>query len=52
MPAPTETLNLPASVRNLNIGLFIPRCIDLFYPKVGIATLELLESFGLNVGFP
>ena len=27
----------------LKIGLFIPCYIDLIYPEVGIATLELLE---------
>lgn len=37
---------------NTRIGLFIPCYIDLIYPEVGIATLQLLERFGLNVGFP
>jgi len=37
---------------NMRIGLFIPCYIDLIYPEVGIATLELLERFGLNVGYP
>jgi len=27
----------------MRIGLFIPCYIDAFFPKVGIATLELLE---------
>jgi L-lactate dehydrogenase complex protein LldE len=35
----------------MKIGLFVPCYIDLIYPKVGIATLELLERFGLNVGY-
>jgi Fe-S oxidoreductase len=30
----------------------MPCYIDLIYPKVGIATLELLERFGLNVKYP
>jgi len=37
---------------NMRIGLFIPCYIDLIYPEVGIATLQLLERFGLNVGYP
>jgi L-lactate dehydrogenase complex protein LldE len=34
------------------IGLFIPCYIDLFYPRVGIATLELLEKLGQDVRYP
>jgi len=34
------------------IGLFIPCYIDLFYPHVGIATLELLQKLGCVVGYP
>jgi L-lactate dehydrogenase complex protein LldE len=41
----------PASARDLKLGLFMPCYIDLIYPKVGIATLELLERFGLNVEY-
>src|SRR5580698_7445255 len=49
---PVEQEN-PAKPRKLGkIGLFIPCYIDMIYPEVGIATLELLERFGLNVGFP
>jgi L-lactate dehydrogenase complex protein LldE len=36
----------------VKIGLFIPCYIDQFYPQVAIATLELLEKFGCNVGYP
>ncbi len=36
----------------MRIGLFIPCYIDQFYPQVGLATLELLESHGLQVEFP
>ncbi len=36
----------------MKIGLFIPCYINQFYPKVGIATLELLEKFDLNVKYP
>ncbi len=37
---------------SLHIGLFIPCYVDQFYPKVGIATLELLEKFGCRVSYP
>ena len=33
----------------MRVGLFIPCFIDAFFPEVGIATLELLERFDLNV---
>ena len=36
----------------MRIGLFIPCYIDAFFPKVGIATLELLERFGHESGLP
>jgi L-lactate dehydrogenase complex protein LldE len=36
----------------MRIGLFIPCFIDAFAPEVGIATLELLERFGLEVVYP
>jgi len=36
----------------MKVGLFIPCYIDAIYPEVGIATLELLEKLGLDVGFP
>ena len=36
----------------MQIGLFIPCYIDQFYPKVGIATLELLQKLGLEVCYP
>ena len=36
----------------MRIGLFIPCYIDAFFPKVGIATLELLERFGHDVHYP
>ncbi|TAH21193.1 MAG: (Fe-S)-binding protein [Cytophagales bacterium] len=36
----------------MKIGLFIPCYIDQFYPKVGIATLELLEKLGVQVHYP
>jgi L-lactate dehydrogenase complex protein LldE len=48
----TYPLNGRESLKGKKIGLFIPCYIDLVYPEVGIATLELLEKFGLDVGFP
>ena len=36
----------------MTVGLFIPCYVDQFYPKVAIATLELLESLGCKVGYP
>ncbi len=36
----------------MKIGLFIPCFINAFFPEVGIASLELLERFGLDVHYP
>ncbi|KAF2330632.1 (Fe-S)-binding protein [Flavobacterium daemonense] len=36
----------------MKVALFIPCYIDQFYPKVGIATLQLLEKLGCDVSFP
>jgi L-lactate dehydrogenase complex protein LldE len=36
----------------MKIGLFIPCFIDAFFPEVGIATLQLLERFDLDVLYP
>lgn len=36
----------------MKVGLFIPCYVDQFYPKVGIATLSLLEKLGLEVHYP
>jgi L-lactate dehydrogenase complex protein LldE len=36
----------------MRIGLFVPCYVDAFHPEVGIATLELLERFGLEVEYP
>jgi L-lactate dehydrogenase complex protein LldE len=48
----TEVANAKAFSKDAAIGLFIPCYIDLIYPEVGVATLELLEKLGLNVGYP
>jgi heterodisulfide reductase subunit B len=36
----------------MRVGLFVPCYVDAFHPEVGIATLELLERFGLDVEYP
>ncbi len=36
----------------MKVALFIPCYIDQFYPQVAIATLELLEKFGVDVSYP
>jgi L-lactate dehydrogenase complex protein LldE len=36
----------------MRVGLFIPCYIDQFYPQVGIATVDVLERFGLQPEFP
>ena len=36
----------------MRVGLFIPCYVNQFYPKVGIATLELLEKLGCKVDYP
>jgi len=34
------------------VGLFIPCYVDQFYPQVGLATLRVLRSLGVEVEFP
>jgi L-lactate dehydrogenase complex protein LldE len=36
----------------LRVGLFIPCYVDQLYPDVGLATLEVLERFDLDVHYP
>jgi L-lactate dehydrogenase complex protein LldE len=36
----------------MKVGLFIPCYIDQFYPKVGIATFQLLQKLNLEVEYP
>jgi len=36
----------------MKVGLFVPCYIDQFYPKVAVATLELLEKAGCDVHYP
>jgi L-lactate dehydrogenase complex protein LldE len=36
----------------MRVGLFVPCYVDQFAPSVGLASLELLESRGVEVDFP
>ncbi len=36
----------------MRVGLFIPCYVDAFHLEVGVAALELLERFGLEVEYP
>jgi len=36
----------------MRVALFIPCYIDQLYPQVGMAALELLERYGVDVDFP
>lgn len=36
----------------MKVAIFIPCYVDQFYPQVGIATLELLEKYGVFVSYP
>ena len=36
----------------MKVALFIPCYVDQFYPQVAIATLQLLEKFGVEVVYP
>jgi Fe-S oxidoreductase len=36
----------------VRVGLMVPCYIDMFYPQIGVATLELLEKLGGEVDYP
>ncbi len=36
----------------MRVGLFVPCYVDQFYPDVALATVELLERFGVEIDFP
>src|ERR1700678_4486457 len=36
----------------MQVALMVPCYIDMFYPHVGVATLELLERLGVDVVYP
>jgi len=46
---PLITINRANSIR---VGLFIPCYIEQFYPQVGLATLSVLERYGVTVEYP
>ena len=52
MTSPISVTNSSTTQKRLRVGLFIPCYIDMIFPEVGIATLQLLERFGLDVHFP
>src|SRR5256712_13167682 len=38
--------------RAMDVALFVPCYVDQFYPRVGLATAEILERYGVKVHFP
>ena len=36
----------------MRVALFVPCFVDVFFPEVGIATLELLERLGVEADYP
>ncbi len=36
----------------MKVGLFIPCYVEQFYPNVGMATVKVLERFGVEVDYP
>jgi L-lactate dehydrogenase complex protein LldE len=36
----------------VRVGLMVPCYIDMSYPQVGVATLELLEKLGVEADYP
>jgi L-lactate dehydrogenase complex protein LldE len=36
----------------MRVGLFVPCYVDQLWPRAGIASLELLERFGVTIEFP
>jgi L-lactate dehydrogenase complex protein LldE len=49
---PTAPRITTSGPRGLKVGLFIPCYIDQLYPRVGMATVELLEQCGVEVHYP
>jgi hypothetical protein len=50
-PFPGTRRDVKSKELQMRIWLFIPCYIDAFFPKVGIATLELLQRFGHDVDY-
>jgi L-lactate dehydrogenase complex protein LldE len=36
----------------MKVGLMVPCYVDMFYPEVGIATVELLEKLKIDFEYP
>src|SRR2546422_5961547 len=36
----------------MDVALFVPCYVDQFYPRVGLATAEIVERYGVKVHFP
>lgn len=53
LPRPRGRYRSPTgTVAVMRVGLFIPCYVDQLYPQVGLATVELLESLGVEVDYP
>ena len=52
MATETDAKHQMTKPGSMRIGLFIPCYVDLLVPEVGIATPELLERLGFEVGYP
>ena len=52
MPALTKSSSRKTSPKDMTIGLFVPCYIDMVYPEVGIATLELFGKVRAPCGLP
>src|SRR4030095_14936943 len=51
-PDTQQIVGIVARASSMKVALFIPCYVDAFFPEVGIATLELLERFGIEVAYP
>jgi hypothetical protein len=38
--------------KSMKVGLMVPCNVDMFYPEVGIATVELLEKLKIDFEYP
>ncbi len=45
-------IKVPPLAGRPRVGLFIPCYVDQLYPRVGMATVEILEQCGVTVDFP
>jgi Fe-S oxidoreductase len=54
-PAKIANLRFVATYRKgegMKAGLLVPCYVDMFYPEVGIATVELLEKLKVDFEYP